>query len=73
MSTYEVNIPGMHCMMCVNKVTKFMMELDEVEDVEIDLETRMATVTSEEPLSEEIIKKTVSNAGYEATSIKLIE
>ena len=73
MSTYEVNIPGMHCMMCVNKVTKFMMELDEVEDVDIDLDTRIATVTSEEPLDEENIKKTVSNAGYEATSVTLVE
>ena len=72
MSTYEVNIPGMHCNMCVNKVTKFFMELDEVEDVEVDLETRMATITSEEPLSEEVIKKTVSSAGYEATSITLV-
>ena len=60
--TYRIG--GMTCGHCVNAVTTELGQLDGVSDVEVDLETGAARVTSETPLERSAVDAAVREAGY---------
>ena len=61
--TYRV--PAMHCDNCERAVRQEVSEVEGVESVSIDLETKLVTVRGE-GLSDEALRAAILEAGYEA-------
>ncbi|MFD2414903.1 heavy-metal-associated domain-containing protein [Amycolatopsis pigmentata] len=62
-STYTVN--GMSCGHCASSLTEEVSKLDGVRTVDVDVENKRVTITSETPLPFELITNAVTEAGYE--------
>jgi copper chaperone CopZ len=62
-TTYQVR--GMTCDHCVRAVTDEVYALPGVLGVDIDLASGAVTVTSQAPLSTEVVRGAVDEAGYE--------
>jgi copper chaperone CopZ len=58
-------IKGMTCGHCVNSVSSELGQLPGVSDVQVDLTTGTATVTSAQPLDPQAVREAVDEAGYE--------
>ena len=65
MTTTTYAIKGMTCGHCVNSVSSELGQLPGVSDVQVDLTTGTATVTSEQPLDPQAVRDAVDEAGYE--------
>ncbi len=67
----EVTILGMSCPFCAYGVEQKLKKLEGVEDLEVVLETGIATLTLEDgaDLSNDLLKETVKRAGFEAAKI----
>ena len=63
--TYTV--PGMHCGHCEAAVEKEVSAVSGVESVDVDLESKLVTVTGEE-LDDEALRAAIDEAGYEVAS-----
>lgn len=67
----EVDVPAMSCGMCVESITKQLMETEKVENVSVSLDekkTRFIEVKGKK-ISDAEIKAAIKKAGYEATKI----
>ena len=71
----KVDVPGMVCQMCVFGMKKNFsaVVLDKEKDVIVDLEKKTVTLNLKSKISEEEIKKRVSDAGYNAKTITWID
>ena len=69
--TFTVHVPGMVCQMCVQGMQKqFGSAVKNPEkDVLVDLDTKVVTVHSIKPMTDEDIKERVNNDGYNAEKI----
>ena len=67
----KVTILGMSCPFCAYGVEQKLKKLDGVEDLEVVLETGIASLTMENgaDLSNDLLKKTVKKAGFEVARI----
>lgn len=65
-----VTIEGMMCNHCKNKVESSLKELESVTKVKVNLANKTAEIYSNEVISDEDIKKTITNLGYQVTSIE---
>ncbi len=67
----EVTILGMSCPFCAYGVEQKLKKLEGVEDLDVVLETGIATLTLEDgaDLSNDLLKETVKRAGFEAAKI----
>ena len=65
-----VTIEGMMCNHCKNKVECSLKELENVTKVKVNLANKTAEIYSNEVISDEDIKKTITNLGYQVTSIE---
>ena len=67
----EVTILGMSCPFCVYGVQQKLKKLDGVTELEVVLETGLATLRLEEDadISNELLQKTVKDAGFEVAKI----
>lgn len=67
----QVKILGMSCPFCVYGVEQKLKRLDGVEELDVELESGIATLTMEDEadLSNETLKTTVDDAGFEASAI----
>lgn len=61
--TYTVT--GMTCEHCVSSVTEELTEVAGVTDVDVDLATGGVTVTSDAPVSDDVVRSAIQEAGYE--------
>ena len=61
-------INGMMCMHCVGRVDKALNAIEGV-TATVDLESKTATITLTSDVSDEVLVKTVTDAGYEVESI----
>ncbi len=59
-------IPNIHCQHCVHTVKMELEELDGVEKVDVDLNTKKASVSMTSPEVEEEVLKTLTEIGYPA-------
>ncbi|MGO1166683.1 MAG: heavy-metal-associated domain-containing protein [Janibacter sp.] len=62
-STYTVT--GMTCGHCVSSVTEEVQEIPGVEDVAVELESGVVTITSAEPVDAGAVRSAVEEAGYQ--------
>ena len=66
-----VNIEGMCCEHCAKRVENALSTVSGVVSADVKLKKNLAVIRSREPLSEEDIKKVVSDAGYTVTSVEV--
>ena len=64
MSTYTVS--GMTCQHCVASVTEEVSEVPGVEDVQVDLDSGLLTVTG--TADDDAVRAAVAEAGYQVTA-----
>ena len=66
MAQKELNIPvdGMHCSSCSLLVEKSLGKLDEVDSINVDLNTNKAHMVLNDKISPDIIDKTVESVGF---------
>ncbi|OPY07074.1 MAG: Copper chaperone CopZ [Syntrophaceae bacterium PtaB.Bin095] len=61
----KIKISGMSCNHCVMAVTRALNGIEGIRDVLVDLKTGEATFEETIPVDPEIIRKRISEAGYE--------
>ncbi len=61
----KIKISGMSCNHCVMAVTRALNGIEGIRDVSVDLKTGEATFEETIPVDPEIIRKRISEAGYE--------
>ncbi|WP_150246098.1 heavy-metal-associated domain-containing protein [Nocardiopsis quinghaiensis] len=64
-TTAVYTVDGMSCGHCVNAVTEEVSEVTGVTDVEVDLDGKKVTVTSEGPVDDGSVRAAIDEAGYE--------
>ena len=65
MEQLTYTVPGLSCGHCKVAVTEEVIEVDGVEGVDVDLETKLVVVRGE-GLSDEDVRAAIREAGYEA-------
>lgn len=65
-TTVTYSIPNISCNHCVHTVTMEVGDLEGVQSVVADLETKKATITFQPPASEEAIKGLLAEINYPA-------
>lgn len=61
----SIKIKGMSCQHCVMAVTKALAALDGVKDVNVDLNSGVATYEEVKAVDPKIVAASVKKAGYE--------
>lgn len=62
-----LNIEGMHCTGCSNRLTKVLNNIDGIESAEVSFETKKATIKYDgSKVSVETIKAEIEEAGFKA-------
>lgn len=64
----KIIINGMSCGHCVNHVKEALMEIQGVEEVKVDLETKTAEISGD--VADSVIKEAIEEVGYEVVSIE---
>jgi len=64
MKTMSVKIPSISCGHCVNTIRREMGELRGVKTIEVNLETKTATIGYDEPAAEADIEAKLVDIGY---------
>ena len=67
--TKTLRIEGMSCMHCAGAVTKALRAARGVSGVTVDLENKSATVETNSMVTDETLRATVDEAGYEVVEI----
>ena len=66
--TKTMTIEGMMCTHCSGRVEKVLNAMEGV-GATVDLQAKTATITCEASVTDEALRKTVEDAGYEVISI----
>ncbi|WP_121756884.1 copper-binding metallochaperone CopP [Helicobacter felis] len=61
----DIPVKGMTCQHCVDKIEKFVGELEGVSYIEVDLDKQSVQVEFSAPASAEAIEEAIEEAGYE--------
>ena len=64
-----IQIQGMNCGHCTASVEKALKAVDGVSGVTVDLAAKKATLEAETGVSNDALKKAVTDAGFEVTGI----
>ncbi len=65
MQEISLKVTGMTCQHCVDKIEKFVGELEGVNKFDVSLEKQQVVVAFENPANLEAIKEAILDAGYE--------
>jgi copper chaperone len=63
--TITYSVPAIHCAHCAMSIREEVSEVDGVEDVAVDLETKLVTVSGSQ-LDDTAVRAAIEEAGYEA-------
>jgi len=63
--TATYTVPAIHCAHCVASIREEVSEVDGVDDVAVDLDTKLVTVSGSN-LDEAAVRAAIEEAGYEA-------
>lgn len=63
--TVTYNVPAIHCAHCGMSIREEVSEVQGVEDVAVDIDTKVVTIRGRE-LSDEKLRAAIQEAGYEA-------
>lgn len=66
METITLKINGIHCMGCVNRIEKIVSHLEGIETVQVDLDSKSATIQYDHnKIALNEIKEAIEDAGFE--------
>lgn len=65
----EFTVPSMSCQHCVNAITKEVSQLDGVQNVNIDLNTKRVKVQTSEQVSTDEVVNAIKEAGYDDVTV----
>ncbi|MFC3848072.1 copper ion binding protein [Helicobacter baculiformis] len=60
----EWSVPEITCDHCVDKIERFVGELEGVKHIEVNVDTKQVCVEFESPASREAISEAILDAGY---------
>lgn len=63
--TKTYNVPAIHCAHCAASIREEVSEVEGVEDVAVDLDAKVVTVSGRE-LDDAALRAAIEEAGYEA-------
>ena len=63
--TLTYSVPAIHCAHCVMSIREEVSEVDGVEDVAVDLDTKLVSVSGR-ALDDAALRAAIEEAGYEA-------
>jgi len=63
--TVTYSVPGIHCEHCVMSIREEGSEVEGVDEVAVDLDAKLVTVTGQ-GLDDEALRAAIVEAGYEA-------
>lgn len=63
--TLTFDVPAIHCAHCAMSIREEVSEVEGVDDVAVDLETKVVTVRGT-GLEDEAVRAAIAEAGYEA-------
>ena len=68
----SVKVSDMVCAMCAQGIQKKFKKLPEVKKINVDLDSKVVTIQTkkEKDVTDEVIKKLITEAGYNVTSIE---
>ena len=66
MKTVELNVPDMSCGHCVATVKSALAVVQGVDEVDVSLERKRATVRAEDTVADGVLVEAVRQAGYSA-------
>ncbi|STP11619.1 copper iron binding protein [Helicobacter cinaedi] len=61
----ELNVSGMRCAKCVDKIEKFVGEIEGISLVDVNLQDSKVIVEFETPATQELITEAILDAGFE--------
>lgn len=64
MKSVTFSIPNISCNHCTHTITMELSEVEGVSKVDADVETRLVTVTFDDPATEKILKDTLTEINY---------
>ena len=63
--TVTYSVPAIHCAHCAMSIREEVSEVEGVEDVAVDIDTKLVTVSGHE-LDDTALRAAIEEAGYEA-------
>ena len=63
--TVTYTVPGIHCAPCGMSIREEVSEIEGVDEVDVDLDSKVVTIRGSE-LSDERLRAAIAEAGYEA-------
>ena len=66
--TVIINVEGMHCVHCANKVVKVVSALDGVSKISVDLDAKKVSVICKESFDVSAANAAITSAGFEVVS-----
>ncbi len=65
-ATISVTVNGMVCAMCAQGIQKKFKKLQEVQNIKVDLDTKIVTIQTkkESTIDDQVITKIITEAGY---------
>lgn len=67
---YTAKVEGMSCQGCAKSVKAAFTQLEGVQEVDVNLEAKEATLTSQTELSEDRIRQALEDTSYTVVSVK---
>ena len=64
--TLTYSVPAIHCDHCAMSIREEVSEVEGVEDVGVDIESKVVTISGRE-LDDAALRTAIQEAGYEAT------
>lgn len=61
----ELNVGGMRCGKCVDKIEKFVGEIEGISLIDVNLQDSKVIVEFESPATQELIIEAILDAGFE--------
>ncbi len=59
------NVPDVSCEHCVSAITKELTQIDGVQNVQVDIETKKVTVVTNDSVAEQQIRDGIDEAGFD--------
>lgn len=61
----ELSVSGMRCNKCVDKIEKFIGEIDGISLIDVNLQDSKVIAEFESPATQELITEAILDAGFE--------
>jgi copper chaperone len=65
MTTRVYRVPDVSCEHCISAIQRELQKLDGVRRVDVNLDTKLVTVESDEHVSDEALRSGIDEAGYD--------